>query len=378
MQKIFEQISLNQQKGITLAHQLKQQITWLIAGGKLKPGESLPSVRQFSKHLSINLHTVRNAYQMLESEGLVETRQGLGTRVLTFDPRRMWRVTQELHTKTVGVILASLSNPFYHALLQGIAETADENQTMMFVCNTQDDPTEAWRYFIQLSARQVDGIIIASHGVVDQLCNDPAPKPEGLAMVPFVTVDWPGCSGPSVELDLGGIGYQAIRHLLDHGHRRIGLITYAAEIANVKPLNEGYHRALQDAGLQRDPNLVARVGGFDLAAGAEGAFKLMNVPNPPTAIFAITDLMATGAMQAIKASGRSVPGDIALVGFNDIPLAGMLSPPLTTATAPAYAMGQEAMKMLNRLIKGERLKQKRVIFPSHLVVRQSCGSHTST
>jgi LacI family repressor for deo operon, udp, cdd, tsx, nupC, and nupG len=374
---LFEQISVNPQKGITLAHQLKQQITWLIASGKLQAGDRLPSVRLLAQHLDINLHTVRSAYQMLEADSLVETRQGWGTQVLAFDPRRIGHAAASMRTHTIGVIVASLYNPFYHAFLQGAAEVADEDQSLLFVCDTQDDPAEAWRYFTQLSARQVDGIIIASHGMEDLLCNEPDTLKEGFSAIPFVTADWPDCEGPSVMLDLEGAGYQATHHLLQHGHRRIGLITYAAEAANVSPVDNGYRRALQEAGIHSDSLLVARVGGFDVASGAEGARRLLSLPQPPTGIFAITDLMAAGALQTIKAAGLRVPQDIALVGFNDIPMAAWLDPPLTTVAAPAFHMGQEAMRMLNSLIGRKPLTQKQVVLPTALVVRQSCGEHFS-
>lgn len=141
------------------------------------------------------------------------------------------------------------------------------------------------------------------------------------------------------------------------------------------PVNAGYHRALQEAGIQEDPTLVARVKGFDIASGAEGAQVLVNLPQPPTAIFAITDLMAAGALQALRGRGYRVPQDMALVGFNDIPLAALLDPTLTTVAAPAYQMGRTAMRMLQSLIDGKRLPQSKIILPTSLVVRQSCGEH---
>ena len=159
MKNILDQLSVNPKLEITLAHQLKQQIAWQIASGKLKPGDHLPALRQLAQQLAINLHTVRSAYLMLEMDGLVETRQGLGTQILAFDPKRFARAASA-RTHTVGVIVASLYNPFYHALLQGVSEEADKSRSLLFVCSTQDDSSEAMRYFYQLSARQVDGIMV--------------------------------------------------------------------------------------------------------------------------------------------------------------------------------------------------------------------------
>ncbi|MCL4560867.1 MAG: substrate-binding domain-containing protein [Chloroflexi bacterium] len=362
----------------SLAHQLHHQIIWLIATGELKHGDCLPSLRQAAERLSINLHTVRSAYKMLETEGMVETRQGRETRVIGFDPRRSAQVLAEVRSYTVGVIVASLANPFYYAFLRGLSEEADKNQTLLFICDTQDDPSEAWRYFIQLSAKQVDGIIVISHNVDELLDGKDGTPPYKTKTLPLITVDAPDAFGPVVLLDLKGAGFQATRHLIEHGHRRIGLISYLYASPNAVEVNEGYYLALQEAGIQRDPALVAGVTAFDVAAGAEGARRLANLPQPPTAIFTIADTLAVGALQTLKSMGLRVPEDIALVGIDDIPLAALLDPPLTTVSAPSYDMGITAMRMLQTLIAGKNLSQPRVVFPTSLVIRQSCGCQANS
>jgi len=351
------------------------QITWLIASGQLEPGDRLPTVRRLAEHLSINLHTVRSAYQKLEMQGLVETRRGRGTHVLSFDPRLVAQAAGPLRSHTVGVIVAGWGNPFYHTFLRGVEEVAEEDQTLLILCTTHDDPGEAWRHFARLSAKQVDGILVVSHDVSEFLPPESQPTGQVPKGMPYVTVDWPDCTGYVVLADLEGAGYQATQHLLEHGHRRIGLITFAQDVANVRPVNAGYRRALQEAGIQSDPGLIARVQSFEIASGAEGARELLALPGPPTAIFAIADMLAFGALRAIKESGRRVPDDVALVGFNDVPLATLVDPPLTTVAAPTVKMGHQAMKMLRALIAGKPPSRRRVILPTSLVVRRSCGCY---
>ncbi len=375
MGEILSQLSINPKIQISLAHQLTQQITWLIASGALKRGDPLPSLRQVAEHLSINLHTVRSAYKILELEGKVDTRQGRETLVLGIDSYRIARAVASARTHTVGVILPTLANPFYHAFLEGLSEEADNHQTLLFVCDAREDSTEAWRYLIQLTAKQVDGVVVASHRVDRFLYAGEEPSPGQAKTLPLIMVDAPDASGPAVLLDLKGAGYRATRHLIEHGHRRIGLITVLFDYPNVLPLNEGYVQALQEAEIPVDLSLVVRVKGFDPAAGAEGARYLAGLPQPPTAVFAIADTMAVGALNAFKAMQRRVPEDIALVGFNDIWLAEQLDPPLTTVSAPAYEMGTTAMRLLQTLIAGKPLTQSRIVLPTSLVVRQSCGCH---
>lgn len=372
MSSIFDQISVNPQKGITLALQLKQQLTWLIASSKLKPGDRLPTVRQMAERLAINLHTVRNAYHLLEAEGLLETRPGKGTHVLTFDARLITKRMSLQRSHSVGVILPSWSNPFYHAFLQGVEEIAQEDQTMLFLCITHDDPGEVLRNFAQLSAKQVDGILVVSQDTSELF----SAETETVAnSIPFVTIDWPGSQGYSVQMDLENAGYQATQHLLDHCHRRVGLVTFMEKVPNIQPVNNGYRRALHEAGIEPDPALIARMPDFTMASGCEGARRLLSLPQPPTAIFAIADMLALGVMQAASEAGLRIPQEIALTSFNDIPFAGLLHPPLTTVAAPASQMGQEAMRMLQRLIAGKRPIHKHVVLPTSLVVRQSCGLH---
>ena len=227
----------------------------------------------------------------------------------------------------------------------------------------------------RLAAKQVDGILIASHDM-DQILQPVLNRCRHGSELPVVSVDWPGYSGCSVRVDLKMAGYQATRHLIEHGHKRIGMVTYAVKAENVTPVNHGYQLALEEYGLVPDPNLIARVPGFGIAAGMEGARMLLGLQNPPTAIFAIADMLALGVIQAVHAAGLRIPADIGLTSFNDIPTAALIHPSLTTVAAPTVQMGHKAMEMLQSLIKGEQPPQREITLPTSLVVRNSCGDHS--
>jgi DNA-binding LacI/PurR family transcriptional regulator len=373
--ELLHQINIDPSSGTDLDQQIKQQLAWLIATRQLRPGQFLPSIRVLSRHLAINLHTVRSAYQKLEADGLVVTRHGLGTMVTDYEPALMARLAAAQRTHTVGVLIPSINNPFYQPFIQGIEAVANRSRTMLFLCMTKDDPGETIRYYNQLAARHVDGLILASQASSIFLPSDPEQLEQSLLAFPVVSADWPGSPGYSVELDLEGSGYLATRHLLEHGHLRVGMITVAGDIPNINPIHTGYRKALREAGLESDLQMVVGVQGFDLADGEAGARRLLTLQTPPTAIFAIADLLALGALRHLKRAGLSVPQDMALAGFNDIPMADLVDPPLTTVSAPAYQMGQEAMKMLEGLIAGKPPQLRRVLLPASLVVRASCGEH---
>jgi len=374
---LYDQLHISSDHETTLAHQLSQQLTWFIASGQLKPGDRLPSIQALAQRLAINLHTVRSAYHKMERDGLVVTRQGRGTHVLPFDPKHFAVTARDQVSHTVGVILPSWVNPFYHGFLHGVQTIAEEHQTLLFVSNTNDDPGAAWRDFYRFSAKGVDGILVVSHDV-SELFQPGTSMTDQQKSLPLITVDWPGAEGYTATVDLESAGYQAARHLLGHGHRRIGLITFVQETANIRPVDQGYQRALEEKGIHPDPSLIIRVPGFDLASGAEGARRLLSLRERPTAIFAIADMLALGAMTAIKAAGLRIPQDMAITSFNDIPAAALVEPQLTTVAAPTFQLGQEAMKMLQMLIEGKKPPQRECVLPTHLIVRQSCGEHASS
>jgi LacI family transcriptional regulator len=362
-----QKISLDPRLGEPLTEQLHRQITWQIACGQLKPGDKLASVRDQAERLTINMHTVRAAYLLLEADGLVRTRAGSGTRVLTPDPVHMLQVASKTRTYTIGVILPALANPFYHTFLDGVQEVISREQLLLFVCDTRESPEHCLRYFAQLAARNVDGILIASYDIRDMIRQEPA------RTLPIVTVDQPGCKGPVVNLDLENAGYQATRHLLEHGHRRIGLVMFKEGIANVIPRISGYSRALREAGVAMDESLVARMIDFSTSSGEMGTRQLLALGEPPTAIITIADTLALGALKALKKAGKRVPEDMALASVDDIAVAELIMPALTTVALPSRRLGLEAMQMLQNLMNGKKLPVEQITLPTKLIIRQSCG-----
>ena len=365
---ILRFIAVDAEAPLPLATQLRQQLTWLIASGQVKAGERLPPVREVAKYLGINRNTVRAAYQQLEADGLLTLRQGRGSVVLPQDVRRSRRQAATLPTFTVGVLVPSL-NPFYTPFLQGIEETVRDAPWLLLVCYTHDEPQLARRYLDQLIAKQVDGLIVATA----------LPETEGecTGLPPVVHVDKPDVDGHVILLDSEGAGFLATRHLIEHGHRRIGLISGPLAWSNVRECYAGYERALRSAGLGVDGDCIAEAPTFTLEAGQQAARRLLELPNLPAAIFGAADLLAIGAMQAIEERGLRVPEDIAVVGYNNIDLAALVKPPLTTVSAPSYGMGAAAMTMLMALMAGDAPKRRRITLPTKLIVRRSCGCGAS-
>lgn len=363
----YRHLRVDRADAVPLASQLRDQLTWLIVSGEIGEHERLPSVRKLGEQLGISLHTVRAAYRHLEGDGLVSTRQGRGTTVLPRERHRLGRRQPHVRSFTIGVIIPAYV-AFYGSLLDGIEAAARDEPSLVFVCNFRDDPQTVRKYVSQLLALGVDGTIVISGPLPTE-----ALGLDSEAGGPIVFADWPTAPEPLVLFDLESAGFQAAEHLAEHDNERIGFITPPTVWSNVAPIYAGYERALKSAELVLDEGLVASIPDFGAESGYEGAARLVNRAQPPSAIFAASDTLAIGAMKAIKERGLRIPDDIALTGIDDIDMAAVVEPPLTTVSLPAYEMGSTAMRMLRRLIAGESLEETRVVLETNLVVRQSCG-----
>lgn len=364
-------IRIDPEAALPLSAQLHQQIVWLIASGELQQGDKLPPIRELAKHLGINMHTVRVAYQRLEIDGLVASRRGVGTSVAACDSRRLAQLAPDLPSFTIGVLIPGL-NPFYVPFVQGVQAAARDARQLLFICHFHDDPPLATRYINQLSAKRVDGLILASTRTVAAE-GKAAEDAKADRLPPVVYVDEPDAPENVVLLDSEGAGYRATTHLLEHGHRRIGLISGPLAWRNLRECYLGYQRALSSAGLAMDSRLVVEVPAFTMDWGYRAAQQLLDQSPAPSAIFGAADILAIGAMRAIQARGQTIPDDVAVVGYNDIELAALVHPPLTTVSASAYEMGVQAMTMLRQLHSGVSVEPNRIVLGTELVVRGSCG-----
>lgn len=354
---------------VPLATQLGQQLESLISSTLLKEGERLPPLRELAQRLGIHMHTVRAAYHQLQEAGLVEMRPGRGTRVLAYDAYAVHGGAARAPSFSIGVEIPGLS-PFYIPFLRGIHDAARDGPWLLYPCFSFNDPTLASRYFNELTARGVDGLILAAES---SPAADAWSAQRRFGVPPVVWVNRPDQSGNAVLLDSRAAARMATEHLVQHGHRRVALISGPLRWRNLRDCYLGYRRALRQAGLEVESRLVVEVPDFSLDYGRRAAEQLLALAEPPTAIFGVADVLAIGAMRAIQARGLRVPEDMAIAGYDDIELAALVEPPLTTVAAPSYDMGVAAMSMLRRLIAGEQVEPRRVTLRTELVVRRSCG-----
>lgn len=364
-------LRVDPQASTPLAAQLSQQLLWLIASGKLEEGDELPAVRDLANELGINYHTVRAAYQQLKTNGVITTRQGTRARVLNYDRQRFASSAPRLPTFALGVLVPNYS-PYHARFLQGLGEASREDPWLKFICDTHYYTRHVGRYMDQLVAKSVDGIVVThfetpSRTEIKKLLSPSKGLP------PIVYADSPNMPGPSVGFNRVQGAYDIVRHLIDHGHQRIGVISPSEEWSTIADVFRGYRMALDEAGLELYPELVATVETFAAAEGAAALDRLLSNSSPTTAVFAAGDMLALGAMRRARERGISVPHDMAIAGFGKIEVSSLVDPPLTTVSLPPEEMGMEAMTLLRTSIAGEEVDPHQITLEPHLLIRGSCG-----
>jgi len=260
------------------------------------------------------------------------------------------------------------SDLFYRAILSGIGGMLEDTGLRMVITPPIESTPDVPQFLQMAHAREVDGILIAG------VANPTWIREAAEAGVPVVLLDnhCPELAVPAVVNDNIGGAHAATRHLASLGHTRIGFVGAAVDYPFGSETHEGYQRALADAGISPALELETRTA-VDADAAHARATELLALPSPPTAIFAVTDAMAFGVIKAARDRGLRVPGDLSVVGMDDIELASITDPPLTTVRIHKEEMGRRAAEVLLKRIRGERVASTPIVLANELVIRGTTG-----
>ena len=293
---------------------------------------------------------------------------------LDYHPDAAARTLVSGRTQTIGFVLCQspdrvFADAFLPEVLRGVGDAVQENGFRVLI-HSVEDVTAPEAYIGLVREKHTDGIILSGPRSDDlQL---PRLKAEGFPVA--LLGQLPGSDIPFVDVDNVGAARQAVEHLVGLGHRRIGIITNAPlAYTAARDRLAGYRQVLEGAGIPFDEGLV-RYGDFREESGRVAMTQLLDLPESSTAVFVASDLVAFGALVAIKERGLRVPRDVALVGFDDVQLAHYVDPPLTTMRLPAYELGYRAATLLTQLIGGKPVEEQEILLQTELVVRQSCGA----
>ncbi len=286
---------------------------------------------------------------------------------LGYQPSAAARSLKLRTTETIALLFPDISGPFYSEVIRGVEQEAGQSQYNVLIYGTHGKPS-ALRFLHSLNGR-IDGLILMARSVDDDYVLRLARQRLPFVLLGFRVAE---VAADTLLVDNQVGAYRAVRHLIEHGHRRIAFIAGPTDSPDSQARLAGYRQCLADNGLAWQDELVAS-GNFRRPSGTTATERLLGLPQPPGAVLVANDEMALGAIEAARARGVRVPEDLAVIGFDDIDLASYVFPPLTTVRQPMCKLGSIAVQMLLRRLQEPDSQAEVRILPVELVVRGSCG-----
>ena len=329
------------------------------------------TIRDVAREAGVSVATVSRVLNDSGPVG-VETRRRIleVAAALRYTPDSAARSLITRRTGTIGVLLPDLYGEFFSEVIRGIDATAQRGGYHLLVSSSHNDKGAVEAAMRAMRGR-VDGLVVMSPDVDAQalVANLADTTP-----VVLLNCDVAGTAFDSLNIDNFGGASEMVRHLMALGHRRIAFIGGSERNHDASERLRGYRETLIDAGIE-PLSAWERAGDFTESGGYRAAAELMEIEPRPTAVFAANDSMAIGALSAIREAGLDVPKDVVVVGFDDIPIARYMSPPLTTVHVAISELGEGATRtLLNAIDEKNQHVKKQATLPTTLVIRQSCGT----
>lgn len=326
----------------------------------------MANIQQVAKYAGVSVATVS---RVLNGQDKVAVKTKLkveeAIQHFNYEPSMLGRNLRNSESRIVLILIPTISNPFYFEIIKGIENMALSQNYNILLCETDSSPEKEDIYFDLVRKKMADGIISM----------DPAVNVETLKILSekYAIIQCSEYGGgidiPYVTIDSEEASYRAVKHLIQIGHRRIALMNSDEKFLYARERRMGYQRALQEHGIPLNKEYIFYTKELGFEQGQLAMKKILQLEERPTAVFAVSDLLAIGALKEINAAGLGVPEDVAVVGFDKIDFSNMTNPTLTTVAQPMYKMGTIAAGMLIDKIQG--LHVDSVVLEHELVIRES-------
>jgi DNA-binding LacI/PurR family transcriptional regulator len=286
---------------------------------------------------------------------------------LGYEPNELSRGLRLNKTNIIGMLIPDITNPFFPGVVRGVEDVAYKHSYRLVLCNTDNDSSKEIIYLSQLKSFLPAGIVIIPS--LDSTVSIHASGP------PVVCVDRRpnGWKGDFVTVANSEGAYKAARHLIEMGHRRIGVIAGPAHLSNAADRLQGFMQALDDANIPISPEYIQEAL-FDRASGYTSAKRLLQLLPRPTAIFTTNDLMAMGTLSAVRESMLSCPGDVSIISFDGLDMTELTDPALTTVFQPGYQLGYTAARLLMERMDSPQGPAREIVLETELRLRSSVAN----
>ncbi len=327
------------------------------------------TIKDVAKAAGVSIATVSRVLSGKDpvSEG-VRGRVLVAVRDLGYRPNALARSLREETTRTLGLVVPNVMNPFFTSVARAVEDAASERGYSVILCNAEEDPAKEESYLDVLLQKRVDGLVISPARK-----RSPQLGEFARAGVPVVFVDraTEDLDVPTVRVDGRGAVDELVGYLVGLGHERLAVISGPREVIPGKERLESFLNSAETRGL-RLPAEYLKLGDFRRESGRRAMRELMSLPRPPSAIFVANNLMCLGALQAAKEGGHAIPDDVSIASFDDIAWFELLDPPITAIAQPTEKLGAIAAGTLLSLL-GEDGDARSVSLEATLTIRGSCG-----
>ncbi len=326
----------------------------------------MATIQDVARKAGVSVATVSrvlNNQNVVAKETAIKVEKAINE--LNYEPSVLGRNLRTSESRLILVLIPSIANPFYTEIIKGLEDTAIEQDYNILLCETGSNPKRESIYINLVRNRLADGVISMDPAVDKVRLTELAkkyPVVQCSEYDKFGTISY-------VTIDSELAAYQAVRYLIQIGHKRIGLINSDNKYLYARDRYEGYIKALNEFDIPINTDWIYNVESVRFQDGQQAMRRLLNHPDRPTAIFADSDVLAIGALKEINSNGLNVPKDIALVGFDNIDFSNMTYPTLTTISQPMYKMGIASANMIIQKIRGKKVGN--VILDHELVIRES-------
>ena len=335
---------------------------------KAKKQETAATMKDVALKAKVSTATVSRALMNPDKVSqATRNRVEKAAREVGYLPQPMGRNVKRNESRTILVIVPDICDPFFSEIIRGIEVTAANHGYLVLIGDCAHQNQQEKTFIDLIITKQIDGmLLLGSRLPFDASIEEQRNLPPMVMANEFA----PELELPTVHIANLPAAFDAVNYLYEQGHKRIGCIAGPEEMPLCHYRLQGYVQALRRCGIMVDPQYIAR-GDFTFEAGSKAMQQLLDLPQPPTAVFCHSDVMALGALSQAKRQGLKVPEDLSIIGFDNIDLTQFCDPPLTTIAQPRYEIGREAMLLLLDQMQGQHVGSGSRLMDCELIIRGS-------